>query len=195
MAPNSLSPASIVISYHSAFSAHKMTIPTKEWIPVGFSTPLGGYQAWDSSSCDADTMVDAFIAKLKKLFLPSTSFDEVTIYTQATPTSPNIPRAGKQIAVVGTSAGTGESAAVSATFNMKTDDNGTVKLVCLDIPIGSNWFAPLFPADFTSDLTDIFDQLADNTNAWAGRDDHRPDIFRTVTFDLNDKLQKMYFAT
>lgn len=194
MAPNSLSPASAVIKYTSAFATHRMTLPTLAWIPVGFSSPLGGYQAWDSSAVDADTMIDALIAKVKALVPPTTSFDEVTIYTQATPTSANIPRAGKQIAVVGTSASGQPSAAVSATFNMKTTANGNAKLVLLDVPIGSNWFAPLLPADFTTVLTDVFDQLAVESNAWAGRDDNRIDIFRSVTFDLNDKLQKQYWG-
>lgn len=193
MAPNSLSPASVVISYHSAYSAHRMTIPTLAWIPVGFAGDLGGYASWNASARDAEAMIGDLVAKLKVLVPATTLFDEATIYTMATPTSPNIPRASKALAVAGTSASTDPSAAVSATFNMKTGGNGNSKIVLLDVPIGNNWFAPIFPADFTTALTDVFDQMNDPNNAWAGRDDEQIQSFRSVTFDLNDKLQKQYW--
>jgi hypothetical protein len=195
MAPNSLSPASVVISYHSLYSPHKMTIPTRQWFPTSITGALGSYENWTGIPIDAEVMVRALVDKIKVLVPPSTSFDEVTAYTQLTPTSANIPQKTIALGIVGTSAGGGNSQAVSATMNCKTDANGTFKLVILEPPIGANWFAPIKPADFTTPLQDIFIQVAHPANAWSGRDDHKPQVARSMTFDLNDKLQKMYWGS
>lgn len=192
MAPNSLSPASVVIDYHSAYAPHKMTIPTLEWFPTSITGDLGSYQAWNGSPIDAEVMVMALINALAPFLKTNAAFDNITIYTQATATSPNIPRASKAIAVVGTAAG-GNEAAVSATWNFKTAANGNMKLTLLDTPIQSTWFNRILPADFDADKQAVADEIVLNSNAWSGRDDSDPSTVRSITYDLNDKLQRMYF--
>jgi len=195
LAPNSLSPASIVISYHSAYGAHKMTIPTKEWFPTDLTGTLGSYEAWDLTSVDAEAMVTDMCTVLGKFFPATVTFDEATVYTQATPTSPNIPQRTATLSIDGVSVSTLPSAACSNTFNFKTLANGDAKLVLLDCPFGSGWLAPVLPSGFTGDVNDVIGEFCGLGNAWSGRDDSRPNILRKITFDVNDKLQKLYFGS
>lgn len=192
MAPNSLSPASLVIDYHSAYAPHKMTLPTKEWFPTSITGTLGSYESWSGAPVDAEDMVNNMVELLKVFMKTNAAFDQVTIYTQATATSPNIPRATKALGVAGT-ATTGNEAAVSGTWNMKSANNHDIKLVLLDTPIPATWFNRILPAGFSSGQTDVVNELASVLNAWSARDDTRPSAIRSITYDLNDKLQKMYF--
>jgi len=192
MAPNSLSPASVVIDYHSAYAPHKMTIPTKEWFPTSITGTLGSYLAWNGSPIDAEVMITALIDKLKVFMKTNAAFDNITIYTQATSTSANIPRVGLAVAVAGT-ATTGDEAAVSGTWNLKTTLNGDMKLVLLDTPIPATWFNRILPSGFSSGQQDVAIELGSSSNAWSGRDDSQAVTVRSITYDLNDKLQRMYF--
>jgi hypothetical protein len=194
MTPGTLSPASIKIDYHTLYAPHSMTIPTRDWIPTPVSGDLGSYLNWDGTPCDGEVMVRGLIEVLKVFMLPSTQFDQATAYTMATPTSSNIPRKSTSLAVVGTSIDTTPSQAVSATFNFKTTDNGDVKLVLLDSPIGGLWFAPVLPADFSSAVYAVETVFTGQAWAWSGRDDTRPAVLRKITKDLNDKLQKEYWG-
>lgn len=194
-APNSLSPASIIIDVHSAYGAHKMTLPTKEWLPTDISGHLGSYVSWLGGPVDAEEMVTA-LCNVLKVFVPATwSFDSAQAYTQLTPTSPNIPRKRVALGIVGTSISTNPSAAVSTTFNYITTDNGKGKIVLLDSPLGSGWLAPILPADFDANILALDAEFSDANNAWSGRDDFPPADITKVTFDVNDKLQKMYFGS
>lgn len=193
MAPNSLSPASLLIDYHSAFGAHKMTLPTLEWIPTGLSGALGSYTAWNGVVVDGETMVNELVDGLRPFFPATTHFDQATAYTQASPTSSNIPRASVALTQVGTNPSTNPSAAVSATFMFKTLGNHDAKVVCLDVPFGSGWLAPILPSDFTADMLTLEGYFTDIGRAWSGRDDTRPSVLRKLTFDVNEKLQAIYF--
>jgi len=170
-----------------------MTIPTRDWIPTPVSGAIGSYLNWQGNPVDAESMVNALVDLLKPFFLASTHFDLVTVYTQATPTADNIPRKSVALSQVGTNGATNPSAAVSATFNFKTTANGDAKLVCLDVPFGSNWLAPLKPAAFSADILALAAEFESDLVAWSGRDDTKPDVLRTVTYDVNDELQKKYF--
>jgi len=192
MAPNSLSPASVKINYHTAYGAHSMTIPTLEWFPTSITGTLGSYAGHTGSPVDAEVMINALVDCLKVFMKSSTQFDLATVYTQATPTSDNIPRAAAALTQVGTSAATTEEQAVSYTFNFKTALNGDAKLVLLDAPIGSNWFRKQLPADFSASVLALETAFCLSASAWSGRDDSQPSVLRSVTFDLNDKLQKQY---
>lgn len=192
MAPNSLSPASVVIDYHSAYAPHKMTLPTTEWFPTPVSGDLGSYLGWNSVPVDAEAMIMALIDKLKVFLKTNAAFDNITIYTQATATSPNIPRLSKAISVAGTAA-TGDEAAVSRTWNFKTTENGSGKVELLDTPIPATWFNRIHAADFNSGEQDVVDVIEASGNAFSGRDDNQFQTCRSITLDLNDKLQRMYF--
>jgi len=191
MAENSLSPASVVIDYHTAFAAHKMTIPTLQWLPTNISGNLGSYQAWDLSTIDAEAMVDALVTKLAALVPATTSFDLATAYTQATPTSDNIPVRSVALGTPGTLVGGTFPQAVSCTMNFKTLGNGDAKIILLDVPLGASGFVALH-APFATGFTDVEAEITGVSNAWSGRDDTRVANLRKVTFDLNDRLQKQY---
>lgn len=193
MAPNSLSPASVVIDYHSLYGPHKMTIPTREWFPTAITGELGSYSTWNNTVIDGETMVRALITWLKAFMTATASFDQVTAYTQATAESPNIPRASVVLGIAGISTNIGNQQAVSATWNFKTTGNGNTKLVLLDTPIRNTWFAKIHPATFDTDQYNVINEFENPNNAWSGRDDNKPDVCRSITYDLNDKLQAMYF--
>lgn len=192
MAPNSLSPASAVLSYHSIYGAHKMTVPTTEWFPTSITGNLGSYVDHDGDPIDAAVMWVDFVNLLKPFFLSTMSFDSVTVYTMATSTSPNIPRKTVPLGIDGTSTLPGNSQAQSSTFNFKTAANGDFKVVLLDVPLGSQGFNAIHPADFPTVVTDFADFITGRTTAIVGRDDNIPSILRKITYDLNDKLQKEY---
>lgn len=193
MAPNSLSPASMVIDYHSAYGAHKMTIPTLAWFPTSITGNLGSYQAWDLSTIDAEVMMSALITRLEKFMTPLSAFDQATVYTQASPTSPNIPRASVGIGTAGISSNTNNQQAVSQTWNFKTAGNGNMKIILLDSPLIA-WLAKVPPTGMTSDQLLVGDEIMSSANAWSGRDDTQPNVLRNITWDVNDKLQKQYFG-
>ncbi len=193
MAPNSLSPSSLLFNYHSAFGAHTMTVCTLQWLPTNLLGTLGSYLAHDGvTSVDAETMANS-LADLLAVFMPSTSaFDLVTVYNQATPTADNIPARSVALTQTGSSGGTGFSQAQSATFNFKTVANGDAKLVVLDTFIGSTGFKALHPSGFNSADLALEAFFTDDQQAWTGRDDSRPLVLRKITYDLNEKLQKAY---
>lgn len=192
MAPNSLSPASGVISYHTGFATHKMTIPTSEWFPLGITGDLGSYLDHDGDPIDAEEMWTDLCNLLKPFVLPTTTFDTVTVYTMATPTSPQIPRASVALGIDGTSVLTGFSEAQSSTFNFKTSGNGDFRLVLLDVPLTATGFRAIHPDGFGAPVTALSDFVTGRTTAITGRDDTVPSVLRKITFDLNDKLQKEY---
>jgi len=193
MAVNSLSPASVRLNYHSIFGAHTMTVPTLQWLPTNLTGVLGSYLAWDGiTSVDAETMING-LADLLAVFMPSTSgFDLATVYTQATPTSDNIPVRSAALTQTGSSGGSGFTQAQSATFNFKTTANGDAKLIVLDTFVGSTGFLALHPAGFNSAALALESFFCDPSQAWSGRDDARPIVLRKITYDLNEKLQKAY---
>jgi len=193
MAPNSLSPSSVVLSYHSVFGSHKMTVCTLQWLPTNLIGTLGSYLAWDGvTSVDAETMVNG-LADLLAVFMPTSSaFDLATVYNQATPTSDNIPARSIALTQTGSSGATGFFQAQSATFNFKTTGNGDAKLVILDTYLGSNGFKALHPSAFSSGVLALETFFTATDQAWSGRDDNKPSELRKVTYDLNDKLQRTY---
>jgi hypothetical protein len=192
MAPNSLSPASGKIDYHTLYATHHAVLPTLAWFPTSITGDLGSYQAWDLSSIDAEDMWTGLLAVLAPLVPSTTVFDAVTVYTQADAMAPNIPQASHAYAVAGTSGATGLSEANSATFNFKTTGNANAKVVLLDFPLGSGGYNAIHPAGFSAEILALAAYIESTANAFSGRDDNRVNVLRKVTFDLNDKLQKQY---
>jgi hypothetical protein len=193
MAPNSLSPASLKIEYTSAFGAHSMTIPTLAFNPVALTGGLGSYECWDLTTIDGEYMVNELVNALRPFHPSTNTFVQATAYTQATPTSPNIPRAAVALTQVGTAMSTNFSEAVSVTFNFKTEGNGDFKLVNLDCPYSDDWLHKILPADFNTEIFTVAGIIVDPARAWSGRDDQRVTILRNLSYDVNDRLQKAYF--
>jgi len=194
MAPNSLSPASIEIRYHSLYAPHVATIPTKEWFPTSITGALGSFTSWLGSPVDAEQMVIDLVTKLKVFVPATTEFDMATVFTQATATAPRIPRSSVTLAIAGTGASALPTAAWSSTFNFVTTNFGKAKLVLLDAIQPSSWLAPVLPGSFDAATIALDAEFSDGNNAWSGRDDFPPASCTKITYDVNDKLQKAYFG-
>lgn len=192
MAENTLSPAFAVIGYHSAFGSHKMTIPTTEWFPTPLTGTIGSYVDHDGDPIDAEAMWNDLCDLLKVFMIAGNVFDDVTIYTMATSTSPQIPRASAALGIAGTSIAGGFSQAQSATFNFKTSGNGDFRLVLLDTPFGAGGFNAVHPAGFGADVLALEAFVCGRATAIQGRDNTIPNVLRKITYDLNDKLQRVY---
>jgi len=192
MTPNSLSPASLDIAYHTAFGSHHMTIPTRAWNPVPISGDLGSFDDWIGGNRDGQLMVEQLVGLLAVVVPVATVYDTATVYTMATSTSPRIPRKQIALGIPGTVTPGAFYQAQSATLNFKTLANGDFKLVLLDQPYGANGFNAEHPADFSAAINNIAAAIQSDTNAWAGRDDTQVAALRKLTFDLNEKLQKEY---
>ena len=82
---------------------------------------------------------------------------------------------------------------MAATWNFKTSGNGNAKIVILDTPQRSTWLAKVLPTDFVANEVALAVEFIAATNAWAGRDDLQPSYARSITYDVNDKLQREYF--
>lgn len=192
MTVNSLSPASAVIGYSTFYGSHRMTVPTTEWFPTSITGTIGSYLDHDGDPIDAEEMWTDYVTLLLPFVKPSTTFDSVTIYTQATSTSDNIPRASTSLALVGVNASTGLFQAQSITFNFKTSINGDFKIVLLDVPLGAGGFNAVHPADFNAETLALETFVAGRDTSITGRDDTIPNELRKITYDLNKKLQRAY---
>ena len=187
-----LDPAYIRLDYHSAYGPHTAIIKTLPWLPSSITGSMGSYVSWSTAPVDAEAMIDAQINLMKVFLKPDSSFDLATIYTKASPTALSVVEAVKSLGVAGTSAAGGVSKAVQATFNFKTTIAGNTKLVFLDYPHGTGDFNKQTFVDFSPAAIALFTNMADVTNAWAGRDNHRISSFVSVTNTLNEKLRKAY---
>lgn len=186
-----LYPAYFLIDYHSTFGAHKAIIPTRAWNPVSITGILGSYEGWDTTPVDAEVMIDSFVTDLLPFHHTTTEFDAVTIYTIAAPGDPAIPRTGKALTDTGSSTSTLQRKAVTQTWVFRDTGWNIFKLVLMDTPIGIDF-------DKVTDLTsnvpaqNLRDIVINPSNAFQSRANLRPDQFRNIVYDLNDKLRKVY---
>jgi hypothetical protein len=66
-----------------------------------------------------------------------------------------------------------------------------MKLVLLDAP-SSNLFDKILAFGASPAAVDIFDQLSDLGNGWAGRDGAKVGVMVQIAYTLNDKLRREY---
>ncbi len=191
MAPNSLAPAFGVISYNSVFGAHKMTIPTLAYSALRGTNGYGGYLAWDGTTdVDAQTMWTDLVNDLKPFMKTTATFNDVTIYTQASATEPAIPSTVIPLAIAGTSSSADWNKATQKTWIFRTGAFGTMKLVLLDLPVGN--FDRVLPASWSAGDLAILGALSDATKAWSARDNSIVTVAKSITFKLNDATRKKY---
>ena len=139
MTTHDLSPAFVVVDYVSPYAAHKMTIPTRAWT-AGGAHGFGTYEAWDTSTVEADDMINAFIDDLAKLFDGGVRFPQVTIFTKADAVSPAIPRAlVVPTTTVGIDGTPGWTVAVQFDFTFFDTAFNAAKLVLLDAASNNNF--------------------------------------------------------
>jgi len=192
MAPNSLSPAYVRLDYHSVYGAHVMLIPTKEWLPTSITGGMGSYVAWDTTTIDAEAMIDALIAKLADLHLATSSFDLATIYTQATSTSPAFPQAAKTLAVVGTAGAVGAAMAIQSTLNMRGVGGKPVKYTFLDASALNVQMTKISPFGFPPAVSALVTEVSLLSNAWSSRNDDRPNVALSWTMTESNALRRRY---
>lgn len=190
---NSLSPAFVVINYHSSRGAHLMTLPTVAWSSGLGTNGKGGYIAWDTNPIDAEDMITAFATAAADLAATTIVMDGYTIFTKSSPTAPNLPVASGTLALTGTDTNA-EQPAGQFTASFRTTDIGRAKITLLDFH-SFHSFLKARPADVSVDEQALFTQFTDISNAWSGRDGARPQTFISGTYTLNEKLRREYGMT
>lgn len=194
MTQYSLNPAYVVVNYHSANGAHKMTLPTNAWQGLSGGHDQGTFTTWNSGSIDADDMVTALVAVMKVFFPTTSSFDNYVIYTKAGPSDPSFPVAGNTLGV----AGTGGSAipATQMTWFFRTASFRPFKLVFLDVEAPANFEKiTAFPSPAYDTTLAVKAVLIDEDNAWSARGNEPPVNLVSQTFTLNEKLRREYGMT
>ena len=191
MTPGTLSPAYIVLNYHSAYGAHKATLPTKDWFPTSLTGHLGSYENWNGLPCDAEEMIQAYADGMMGFYLATAATDSAEIWTKETPTSPAYPRVSYPITSVGSAAGSLWDKAVEQQWILRGTDFSIWKSVLLDVESTPSW-------DALTDLTGLTEAIAFvgtiTSDNWAfmTRKNAQPFNFVKVTYKLNDKLREEY---
>lgn len=192
MAVHSLIPAWIRLDYHSVYGSHVQLIGTRDWIPTSITGVLGSYSPWAGSPIDAEAMIDALVAKLADLHLPTTSFDLVTIYTQAAIGAPIFPRATKTLTVAGTAGAVGAAKAIQSNLNARSALGAPVKLVLLDASALNVQMDKILPISFPPAVNALVTEWTAPGNAWSSRDDSKPSTALSWTMTENNELRKRY---
>lgn len=192
MAPNSLYPCSAEIFYRTPNAPHSMTIPLLAWSPISVGHPAGTNLNWNGVQTDTFDMLDNFVDTLLPFWGTGTTFSHFEVSTYATPTSPKRPVATSTMTgKVGT--GATPIPAAQATFNFKTTDFGTFKIVMLDAKVSST-FQPLEALVSPANDAEIAvrDYLIDPEFAFSGRDGFQPSLLKRITYTLNEQLRASY---
>lgn len=190
--PQSVAPAFVKAEYRSADGPHVAIWPTREWSPPAGGFDYGSFPAWaDDSAVDAEAMIESLIAVVKAPMSTTTVFNRYTIFTQAAPGAPAIPRMTKAITVAGLEDDGSWESAVQATMTFRTESNGISRIVFLDIPSNGS-FAKSVSIDPAGVYDEIATQWTGTAVAWSGRDNTRPASFVSLTWTLNEKLRRAY---
>lgn len=194
MTQYSLGPAYVVINYHSANGAHKMTIPTNGWQGITSGHDQGSFTTWNDGSVDSDDMVKALIAVIKPFFPTTSNFDNYVIYTKAGADNPSFPVAGNTLGIAGT--GSAAIPATQMTWYFRTAQFRPFKLVFLDVEAPANFEKIVaFPSPAYDTTLAVVAVLTDEDNAWSARGNEPPVNLVSQTFTLNEKLRREYGMT
>ena len=194
--PAAAGPTFIRIQYHSSFGFHSMEISTKDLIPGSPSGDLGEALDWSgSSTINLETMILAYIDLIAPLFPITVSFDNMTVFTQATPTSPGVPQASVPIvAKLGTNADPGWHKATQATFTFRDTNATPLKFVYLDCASGDSFDAiRTFPSG--TDLEAIASAVSDPAQSFASNSGFKPQTPLGYFLTINEKLRRSYRMT
>jgi hypothetical protein len=192
MTVNALSPAFVQIFYHSLWSPHVMTRPTRAWSPPAGGFTNGSFLAWNDSQRDADDMIKDFVNLAKVLFPADVVFDNYAIYIQSGAEAPPVLRAVGDLSIAGTFVGDAQQRAVQAHYAFKDTEGAIAKIVLLDIPLPATFEPVNSLGALTADEEALMDNFLSSTEAWASRNDQQPFLFRRATYKLNDALRNAY---
>jgi len=189
--PATLYPTIIDFVQHSTYGTHHMRLGAREWNSVGAGGDLGSFEAWNTTTIDAEAMIDEFILKAKVFFHTTSEFDTVTILTMASPTSPAIPKTGKALAVAGTNSSSSWRKAVQQHWTFRDTGWNESNFVFLDTPFGTTFDPTSDPTGIT-EVTDMIAVYTADSNAWSSRKNLQPTTFRKISYTLNNALRKQY---
>jgi len=183
-----LYPSFVKIFYTTAYAAHVMTIPTRQW--TGVPGNPGSYEAWDASTVSADTMIEALVTAMLPNNLATTTFVSYEIYDVPVIDEPPVWRYAEFLtAQVGTLVNTGWAKAVQYTMGFKCADGNLFKIVNLDTPV-SNTFGNV--VGLSARDTAINAEIVNPANAWQGRQGAQPITFTNISVSLNKRLRRKY---
>jgi hypothetical protein len=185
---NSLAPSYLVINYHSAFGAHKMTLPTLQFHP---GVPNGSFDVRGGGTMDAADMVDDFLTLAVPFWPDDVEFDYYQVFLKADAAADSVLAASKTLTQVGTNATPGWTKATEAIWSFKSDLNGLWKLSMLDMGNNDGWDKVTF-ADLSGASLAFNNYIVDGTHGWAARDNGQPVTFLQISYGLNKALRRKY---
>lgn len=183
-------------AYHSVYGFHTFEIPTRDFIPGSISGDLGQCLAWDGTTVvGISGMIEEYLTLVKALYPSTTSFDNLTLFTQATPTSPPVPQASFALTgVIGTATTPGWHKATQGTLTMRDTGANQAKFVLLDVGSGDS-FDPIRSLGVSASVDAIVDLVTDDTQAFSSRAGFKPQTFLGYFMTLNEKLRRAYRMT
>lgn len=188
--PNSLSPAFVKIEYFSGFGPHSMIIPTLE-----YNVDDQLFDVWSGSPIAASDMIENLVTLMLPFFPNTVTFNNYSIFTQATATSDPVPvKSGALTAMVGSNVTPGWTKAVEQIITVRSTVGGICKLVFLDMASGNN-YGKVVSLSGEVALNDLFEEWSGLSNGWSARDNGRPATFLQMTKTLNQKLREAYRET
>lgn len=187
---NSVSPAFLLLEYHSEYSPHVMKIPIR-----GIENPTADAadltaEAWDLSSRNIDLMVEDLVDELVPRFPTTVEFDRWSAWSQPLPADEPLFIGSAGITGVGTAATPGWFKASQETISMRDTGGNLVKVTLMDFASGNNWDA--YTNATTIGVSAIVGEMVALTNAWMSRANLRPSNFIRRTATLNEALRRAY---
>jgi hypothetical protein len=185
-------PSFMKLFYHSEFAPHVMTMPHRTWSPPGGGSDFGFFTPWVGANIDAEVEIDGLVNLLKAVYDADVSFDRWEIWTKASPTDIPVLVANKPISVTGTAVATGWNEAVQVTVSIRCSaDNSLFRIVLLDV-FTDNFFGKEYDISGSAALQAVFNYVTNDTNAFQSRAGSQPNILRSATTTLNERLRREY---
>jgi hypothetical protein len=185
---NSKYPAFVRILYKTPFAPHVQEVCTRAWSPDAGTN--GSFNSWNDNPVDAATMINAFIAAEKEFYGAGTNFYGWEIWQYPDVDSAPLIVSTANIDVDGTSAAGAENKATQATWSFRTLAGGLFKVVNLDVEVTD--FEKVLSASLSGDEAAFIAEIVDDDNAWSGRDNSQPTLFRQIAYTMNEKLRRLY---
>jgi hypothetical protein len=189
---NGLGPSFVEILYHSAYSQHKQTIPTREWNSAAGGGPDGGFTAWDGSTIGAEDMINALVSLACPLFPVPANFDSWVVKSNVGVDGAFVPvAAGAFTGQIGQDVSPGWDIATQFVWTFYDTAFNTAKLTLLDVASQDN-FNRRVSSTQSTDEANYSNEFMALTNAWSSRAGFRPASVRSMSAGINDELKKQY---
>ncbi len=191
MAVHSLFPAFVRIYYESQFAPHTMTIPTREWIDPSNPADEGSYENWDTTTQEADTMINSLVDLLEPLAPDDVVWTRAEIYTLADEDADPVLKRIIPLTQVGSNAAVAQAEATQHTYTIYDTAGEIFKFVYFDFQV-SAWDKISSLAGLSAAQISLVGELTSDANAWSSRAGNQPIAFSQLARKLNDHLRKKY---